>query len=110
MYTPGNPGYVTKDDAERCLKAVTAWLELRSGPETGAALYVDHEGPYWNIACEGVLYGWPWLLSQDDTIIWPDGVHVEAGTGWSLNLHPVRAYHDPTTHLPPWCGDCRIID
>jgi hypothetical protein len=110
MYSPGNPDYITRTDAHECLKIVNAWLEKQAGPGGGPALYVDHEGPHWNIACEGALYDWPWLITNDAAVTWPKGVWVSAGNGWSLSLYPVREFHDPNTHLPPWCGNCRMED
>lgn len=85
-------GYITEEQAKACLDLVKEWIERKAGPGWEPKLYepgFHAEG--WTIALEGLAdLEWPWTMSQDKSVPWPDGVWVEAGSDWYLSLLPVR--------------------
>lgn len=84
----GRDHYLTEEKATVCLKIVNEWIEKKAGPGWEPALYPPgHEGGYWNVSLEGAMDNWPWLLSMDESVTWPEGVWVEAGASWYLALH-----------------------
>lgn len=77
--------YLGAGRALACLKIVEGYL----GPDCDPKLYRDHEGPFWNISYEGGPEEWAYRVTMDDTVTWPDGVHVECvATDWCIGLYP----------------------
>lgn len=46
-----------------------------------------HEGPMYVLSLEG-CEDWAVRISQDDTVVWPEGVFAEPVAGWCLGLYP----------------------
>lgn len=89
MPTYNDVEVITAEQANACLAIVQAWIDKTAGPGWEPALYEPgHEGNYWNISLEGAQDDWPWLMSNDELVIWPDGVRVEAGASWYISLLP----------------------
>lgn len=83
------PEALTEAQALACFKIVRAWIHDKVGPSWQPVLYgVGFHCNGWAIALEGALDDWPWHLSQDESVTWPDGVFAEPGASWYLGLYP----------------------
>jgi len=81
---------LTREQAEACLKIVQDWIAIRGGKQWLGHLKLYEPGFHcggWAIALEGGPEEWPWYISQDKSITWPEGAFVEAGATWYLGLH-----------------------
>jgi len=81
---------ITEAQAQQCLKTVAIWIEENAGGGYDPALYEPgFHADGWTIALEGIAHiEWPWTISQDESVTWPEGVRVEAGSHWYLSLLP----------------------
>lgn len=83
--------HITEEQAQACLKTVQEWIDRQAGPGWEPKAYgPEFHSQGWTIALEGLAHlEWPWTMSQDEEVVWPDGVWVEPGADWYLCLHPI---------------------
>lgn len=76
--------YITEAQAGACLAIVRKY----TGDDSAALYGPGHEGEFFNISLEGGMEEWAIRISQDDTVVWPEGVWVEPVASWCLALLP----------------------
>jgi hypothetical protein len=74
---------ISRKTATECLDAVRKWTRDDTATLYDPGFHADG----WVIALEGGSYEWPILITQDESVVWPDGVKVEALNHWALSLY-----------------------
>lgn len=89
----GQNEQLTREQAEACLKIVQEWIDKKQGvPGWEVTLYEPgFHCDGWSAALEGTEIEWPWLMSTDESVTWPDGVFAEPGASWYLGLYVLRS-------------------
>jgi hypothetical protein len=67
------------------LEVVRRWLGPVDGPEIKWR-DIGHEGPYWCVSGE-IGRDWPYPISIDQSVTWPDGIWVEPVNHFALAIH-----------------------
>jgi hypothetical protein len=74
---------ISRTVATECLDVVRKWTRDDTATLYDPGFHADG----WVIALEGGPYEWPVLMAQDESVVWPDGVKVEALNHWALSLY-----------------------
>lgn len=75
----------TVAQVDAALAVVRQWLGAEDGPHIKRRS-LGHEGPYWCVSGE-IGRDWPYPISVDQSVTWPDGIWVEPVNHFALAIH-----------------------
>lgn len=88
---PDYDRHLTEEEAHTCAGILREWFERRTEVARVPSVHrPDLKRDCWRLTVRRAIWPseWPWEVSRDDSLKWPEGVWVEPpGGGGTLNLH-----------------------